>query len=299
MLKPFTLYFLLRLSTAGVGYVLSVVGIATGATFGRAIAFFDFIRPTSGTIDLFAVRSSSSTQSLAFSVVKLQIYLVCLALAYWYFGPSFTAVLVGCYLGYLWWATYASVGVMRRGRLPKVPFRALHSLRVHRLGLKAVVRHRDFAHLLATSTFGALSYSAFYLHLSSNGHLLGLRTIDGTLFALSYFAQLIIRGVGLATRDWLLLAAAIAGGCLVTLYLSDAYLAVFCLFRVASQLLCARAIAIKRDKHVSLNQTLLASAYWCHHLWATQPQHFLFVLACEFAAMLHLGLLRKSDLSPR
>ena len=293
-MRPFTLYFLLRLSTVGIGYVLSVVGIFIGASFGRAIAFFDFIRPTSGTIDLFAVRSASSTQSLAFSVVKLQIYLACLLLACWYFGPSFTAVLLVSYLAYLWWATYASVGVMRLGRLPAVPFRALHSLRIHHLSLKTVARNHDFAHLLITSTFGAISYSAFYFFFSSNGQLLGLRTIDGTLFALSYFALRIVRGAQLAVWDWLFLAGAVSVGGLVTFYLSNAYLAVFCLCRVASLLLCARARALKLYKHVSVNQTLLASAYWCHHLWASELHHFLFVLACEFAAILHLGLIRKS-----
>jgi hypothetical protein len=292
-------YFLLRLSTAGVGYALSVIGIATGAAFGRAIAFFDFIRPTSGTIDLFAARTQSSTHSLAFAIVKLQIYIICAALACWYFKASFTALLLGAYLAYLWWATFASVAVMRKGRLPRIPGRALRSFRAHWLSLKLVARQRNFLHLLATSTFGALSYSVFYLHMGQHGQLLGLRTIDGTLFALSYFAQRIIRRSEFTQKERRLLVCAVAAGWATTHYFAGIYLSAFCLCRVASLLLCARAIALKRDKHVSVNQTLLASGYWCHHLWATEPHHFLFVLACEGAALLHLGLLGAPGRSKR
>lgn len=289
------LYFLLRLSTAGAGYFLSFVGIATGAAFGRAIAFFDFIKPTSGIIDLFAVRSRSSTQSLAFSLVKLQIFLILVLIACWYFGASLTALLVGGYLAYLWWATYASVGVMRNGCLPAVPRRAMHSFRMYRISIRVVARQRDFIHLLVTSTFGALSYSVFYLHFASHGQLLGLRTIDGTLFALSYFAQRIILGRQLAFKEWLLLFFAVAAGVSLTQYFSDFYLSIFCVCRVGSSLLSARAIALKRDKHVSVNQTLLGAGYWCHHIWATEPYHFFFVLFFECVALIHLGSLRRVD----
>lgn len=281
-------YFLLRMSTVGVGYVVSLLGIATGAAYGTAIAFFDFIRPASGTIDLFAVRTRSGTKYIAFLAVKLFMFIACLIFAAYHFGGVVTSLLLIVYLSYLWWATFASVGIIRTGRYIPVPYKAFFSKKFCWLSIKLFLKEKNFFHLLATSTFGALCYSSFYLYLNQDGHLFGLRAIDGTLFAISFYAQRIIRGTILQIKAYVIILAIVLTGSAITLFFSTVYLQFFCILKALSMLCCARAMHFRKDKSVSINQTLLGGSYCLYNILATSPQQFVYILICEVCALGHL-----------
>ena len=282
------IFIVCRTLSAGLGYALSVIGIATGSDFGRLVAFLDAAKPVSGLFDSLATRATGRVLASEMLLSKAAVLLIALAIIALLASSPLTVAVIATYIVLWWLLTSLSTVFMRR----ETPFQygrlARHPGLLLRAGIRRVLANRSTLAFMATSTLAAASYASLYLFQWTKPELLALRLNDGALLVVSFTAQLMIRGETpgrLITVCTLLATIAAAAG---VQYLAGGWMGLFVLFRVGSLFACARAMRYRRDRLISMNQALLSAAYLTFGALATDAGYLPALLAVECVSLLTL-----------
>jgi hypothetical protein len=292
------IFIVCRTLSAGLGYVLSVIGIATGSDFGRLVALLDAVKPVSGLFDSLATRAAGrvfASEMLLCTAAALLIALVTISLLA---DNLLTVAVLATYIVLWWLLTSFSTVFMRR----ETPFEygrlAHHSGLLMCVGIRRVLANRSTLALMATSTIAAAAYVSLYLFDWTKQELLALRLNDAALLVVSFTAQLMLRGETLSRMIVVgtLLATILAAAGVQ--YIAGGWMGLFVLFRVGSLFACARAMHNRCDRLISVNQVVLAVSYLAFGTWAADSSDLPALLAVEFISLVSLLWLGSSSLPP-
>lgn len=284
----YSVYIACRAMSAGLGYALSVIGIATGSDFGRLVALLDAAKPLSGLFDALALRANGRVIAYEMLLVKAVLLLLALAAISVMASGVATVGVIAVYV-VLWWilTSYSTVfmrkqGVTQYGRL------ARHTGFLLRCGIRRTLTNRSTLMFMVTSTTAAAAYASLYLFNWTKEALLALRLIDATLLLVSFTAQLVIRGEFLSRTTIVGTALVTFVAAAVAQHLAGGLFGSFLLFRVGSLFACARAMKNRSDRLISLNQALLAAAYLVFGTWATDAHSMYALLVVECVSLFTL-----------
>lgn len=277
-----------RILSAGLGYALSTLGIASGSEFGRLIAFLDAAKPVSGLLDSLAMRATGRVVAYEMLLSKATVLLIALVGISLLADSILTIAVIATYMILWWLLTSFSIVFMRREKLSQYVKLSTHSALLLRSGIRRVITDRSTIVFMGTSTIAALAYTSLYLFHWTKQELLSLRLIDATLLLVSFTAQLVIRGEKLSRATTFGTIIATFTAAIFVQYFAGWYLALFLLCRVASLFACARAMRHRWDSLISMNQALLATSYLAFSAWATSSNDLPALLFMECVSLFAL-----------